>query len=149
MLCFAVFTTVFGYISDYISPYILPRIGAALLIVFSYVLFYELQHLGPAFLWFIVSAISICGAMINSSYVILIRRIFPASLRYSGFGLSYSLGFAIFSGLAPLTFTWLIQHLQLPEAPGIYITLCAIMTLVATKGLSSIDTVAIHQNKDI
>lgn len=69
--------------------------------------------------------------MINGSYVVLISESFPAHLRYSGVGFSYSLGIALFGGAAPLAFTQLIQALKLSEAPALYLLICACVTLFA------------------
>lgn len=127
----AFFTALFGYFSDHVRRQRLPSMGACLLISCSYFLFYRLHHAGASFIGPFIVLLSLFGGMINGSYVVLISSIFPANLRYSAVGLSYSLGIALFGGLAPLTFTWLIQQLQLPEAPAFYIILCATLTLIA------------------
>jgi hypothetical protein len=51
-------------------------------------------------------------------------------LRYSGVGFSYSLGLAIFAGIAPLAFTGLIQLLHRADAPALYIVVCSVLTLI-------------------
>jgi hypothetical protein len=69
--------------------------------------------------------------MVNGCYVILITELFPANLRYSGVGFSYSLGIAIFAGIAPLAFTELIKFFHRADAPALYIIACSVFTLTA------------------
>lgn len=94
-------------------------------------LFYCLKIVGEPFVWIFIVGISFFGSMINGSYVVLITESFPANLRYSAVGFSYSLGVAVFGGIAPLAFTGLIQFLAAPEAPALYLLGCASLTLCA------------------
>ncbi len=132
-LSFAILTAVFGRVSDRYNRKKLLALGASLLILSSYPLFYGLNHFGESFIWIFTLCFALFGAMINGSYVVLISESFPAHLRYSGVGFSYSLGIALFGGIAPLAFTQLIQTLNLPEAPALYLLFCACMTLIAIK----------------
>lgn len=130
-LSFALTTAFFGRISDYVNRKKLSMAGALLLITFSYPLFYGLRLFDTSFIWVFTLGFSVFGGMINGSYVVLITELFPANLRYSAVGFSYSLGVAIFGGIAPLAFTWLIQRLTVPEAPALYLLVCATLTLFA------------------
>lgn len=131
-LSIALATAFWGMVSDYYNRRRLMAIGTGLLILFTIPLFHGLTALGEIFIWvFIVSLALICG-MINSCYVILITELFPANLRYSGVGFSYSLGFALIAGSAPLAFTGLIQYFHTIEAPAFYIVGCSVLTLMAT-----------------
>lgn len=130
-LSFAMTTAFFGWSSDHVNRKKLLAIGAVLLILFSYPLFFGLTALGKSFIWVFSLGFAICGGLINGSYVVLITELFPPSIRYTGVGLSYSLGIAIFGGIAPLVFTWLIQWLQSAEAPAIYLLGCALLTWLA------------------
>jgi len=128
---FALLTAFFGRVSDYIDRKKLLMAGALLLITFSYPLFYGLRIFGEPFVWIFTLGFALFGSMINGSYVVLITESFPPNLRYSAVGCSYSLGVAVFGGVAPLAFTWLIQCLAVPEAPVLYLLGCAAMTLFA------------------
>ncbi|KTC82261.1 MFS transporter [Legionella cherrii] len=130
-LSFAVLTAVFGGLSDRFNRKKLLKLGAVLLILSSYPLFYGLSHWGESFVWIFTFCFALFGAMINGSYVVLISESFPAHLRYSGVGFSYSLGIALFGGIAPLAFTQLIYIFRAPEAPAIYLMVCACLTLIA------------------
>ncbi|MGQ3890031.1 MFS transporter [Legionella sp. CNM-1927-20] len=131
-LSFALMTLFFGRISDYINRKKLLIIAATLLIVFSYPLFYGLRLFGEPFLWLFILGLALLSGMINGSYIILITESFPANIRYSAVGFSYSLGIAVFGGIAPLAFTGLIRYFMTPEAPALYILGCAALTLLAT-----------------
>lgn len=135
-LSFAAFTALFGYLSDYVVRQKLLRMGALLVMFGSYGLFYALHHLGSSFIWIFIMSIALLGGIVNGSYVVIIGSTFPSALRYSALGLSYSLGVAIFGGIAPLAFTWLMHQYQNPEAPALYIIFCAMITAFA-----------IHHNK--
>jgi MFS family permease len=122
----------FGQVSDYINRKKLLMTGTLVIASLSYPLFCGLTRFGEWFVWVFIFGFAILGATINGSYVVMITESFPANLRYSGVGLSYSLGVAVFGGLAPLMFTWLIQFFKFAEAPAIYISVCAFLTLIAT-----------------
>lgn len=128
----ALSTALWGIISDYCNRRKLMILGTGLLILVTIPLFYGITAMGEKFLnIFIISFALICG-VVNSCYPILITELFPANLRYSGVGFSYSLGFALIAGSAPLVFTALIQTTHIVEAPAFYIVGCSIVTLLAT-----------------
>jgi MFS family permease len=130
-LSFAVMTSFFGWLSDLVSREKLVALGAASLLLVSYFLFYKLSVFGESFIWIFVLGFTVFGAMVNGSYVALLAKSFPASLRYSGVGLSYSLGIALFGGIAPLAFTGLIKWFGLVEAPAFYLIGCGALTLAS------------------
>lgn len=136
-LSFALMTACFGRISDYVDRKKLLMISAILLILLSYPLFHGLRILSEPFLWIFILSFACLSGVINGSYMVLITELFPANLRYSAVGFSYSLGIAVFGGIAPLVFTWLIECLMTPEAPAFYIMSCATLTLLAIFALKS------------
>jgi MFS family permease len=131
-LSIALATAFWGMVSDHTSRKKLMAIGTSLLILLTIPLFYGLTTLGENFIGIFILSFALIFGMINSCYVILITELFPANLRYSGVGFSYSLGFAIIAGSAPLVFTALIQYLHTIEAPAFYIVGCSVLTLMAT-----------------
>ncbi|MCI9888617.1 MFS transporter [Micrococcales bacterium 31B] len=60
-----------------------------------------------------------------------LAEIFPTSVRYSGFAVSFNLSNAIFGGTAPFVATLLIGATQSKLAPGWYLVAAAIVSLVA------------------
>ncbi|MCR9191214.1 MAG: MFS transporter [Gammaproteobacteria bacterium] len=131
-LIFGCLTVVFGHLSDRINREKLLMTGAALLLISTYPLFYGLNLWGESFVWVFTLSFALLGSIINGTYVVLLTESFPANLRYSAVGLTYSLGYAIFGGLSPLIFTWMIHYLHSSEAPALYILGCTILTLVST-----------------
>lgn len=130
-LSFALATAFFGWLSDYINRIKLLALGALLLMICSYVLFVGLSNIGIKFIWIFSLGFAIIGGMVNGSYVVMLAGFFPASIRNSGVAVSYSFGIALFSGIAPIAFTWLLKVFNFNEAPVFYIIACSILTLVA------------------
>jgi MHS family proline/betaine transporter-like MFS transporter len=57
-------------------------------------------------------------------------EMFPTNVRYSALGVSYNLAVAAFGGTAPLIATYLISRTGSNLAPGIYLIVAAVITLV-------------------
>jgi MFS transporter, MHS family, proline/betaine transporter len=57
-------------------------------------------------------------------------EMFPTNVRYSALGISYNLAVAAFGGTAPFIATFLIASTGNNLAPGIYLIIAAIVTLV-------------------
>lgn len=131
-LVFAVMTTFFGYLSDHTDRKKVTMVGVVLLMIAAYPLFYGFMIWGEPFVWVLTLSLALIGSAINGSYVTILTESFPANLRYSGVGFSYSLGVAIFGGLAPLLFTWLIAFFATPVAPALYLFCCATLTCIAS-----------------
>ena len=129
---FAIMTALFGWLSDHCNRKKLFLIGIIALMIMSFPLFFGLTIFGESFIWIFILSFAFFGAMINGSYMVILTQLFPARFRYTGVGLSYSFGVAVFSGLAPLLFTYLIHVFNQSTAPAYYIIFCAAFTLFAT-----------------
>lgn len=57
-------------------------------------------------------------------------EMFPTNVRYSALGVSYNLAVAAFGGTAPFVATFLIDRTGSNLAPGIYLIIAAVITLV-------------------
>lgn len=55
---------------------------------------------------------------------------FPVEERYTGISLSYNIVNGFLGGTIPLICAWLVLHTRSPLAPGFYVTLCALITLI-------------------
>jgi hypothetical protein len=62
----------------------------------------------------------------------LISESFTTRLRYSGAGFGYQLSSVFAGGPAPLLATWMLHTWDSSIPIGIYIALCAVVTLIAT-----------------
>jgi MFS transporter, MHS family, proline/betaine transporter len=57
-------------------------------------------------------------------------EVFPTAFRASGHAMAYQLVVAIFGGFSPLASQWLVTALQSPLAPGVYVTIVAVINLI-------------------
>jgi MHS family proline/betaine transporter-like MFS transporter len=55
------------------------------------------------------------------------------AMRHRGIGLSvgYAIGIAVFGGFAPFINTWLVGATGDPRAPGLYLIIASIVTIIA------------------
>jgi MHS family proline/betaine transporter-like MFS transporter len=56
--------------------------------------------------------------------------LFPVSNRTTGISMSYNLSVTIFGGFAPFVITWLIGKTGWIAAPGYYLAVAAVLSLV-------------------
>jgi MFS family permease len=68
----------------------------------------------------------------NGAMVVYLTEIMPAHVRTSGFSLAYSLATGIFGGFTPAVSTYLIHVTGNRAMPGVWLSLAAVMGLVAT-----------------
>jgi metabolite-proton symporter len=68
----------------------------------------------------------------NGAMVVYLTEIMPAEVRTSGFSLAYSLATATFGGFTPAICTWLIEATGNRAIPGLWLSVAAVLGLVAT-----------------
>ena len=68
----------------------------------------------------------------NGAMVVFLTEIMPAAVRATGFALAYSLATAMFGGTTPLIATWLIGQTGDRAIPGAWLSLVALLSLVAS-----------------
>ena len=68
----------------------------------------------------------------NGAMVVYLTEIMPAEVRTSGFSLAYSLATATFGGFTPAICTWLIEVTGNRAIPGLWLSVAAVLGLVAT-----------------
>jgi MHS family proline/betaine transporter-like MFS transporter len=61
----------------------------------------------------------------------IVATLFPVSGRYTGLSISYNLASALFGGTAPLMAAVLMERSGSILAPGWYVALCAVCSLIA------------------
>lgn len=74
----------------------------------------------------------------NGAMVVFLTEIMPAKVRATGFALAYSLAAAIFGGTTPLIATWLIGATGDRAIPGVWLSIVAVLGLVASVLLKEI-----------
>jgi MFS family permease len=67
----------------------------------------------------------------NGAMTVYLTEIMPARVKASGFSLAYSLATAIFGGFTPAICTYLIQATGNRAMPGLWLSLAAILSLMA------------------
>ena len=68
----------------------------------------------------------------NGAMVVYLTEIMPAAVRATGFSLAYSMATALFGGFTPYISTWLIETTHDRAIPGAWISLAALIGLIAT-----------------
>ncbi|HUU34542.1 MAG TPA: MFS transporter [Vicinamibacterales bacterium] len=122
--------------ADRIAPYKLMRLGALLLAVLAYPFYLALVAKTLPLLVLLVSA-GIVAGLVNGSFACLLTDLFPTRIRFSGVALSFNVAFTVFSGTTPLIATSLVRDLGTPVAPALVMVVCAVLTVVATFGLTT------------
>ncbi len=68
----------------------------------------------------------------NGAMVVYLTEIMPAAVRATGFSLAYSMATALFGGFTPYISTWLIKTTHDGAIPGAWVSLAALIGLIAT-----------------
>lgn len=74
--------------------------------------------------------IAIGSGLYGGGCLLTAVEVFPTAYRATGHAIAYQLTVAVFGGFSPLASQWLVMTLQSPLAPGIYVTIVALITLV-------------------
>jgi MFS family permease len=118
-----------------------------LLVASTYILFKiaasdSMMHAGTG-LGLFISSCALAGLGAGSVVItpILMIRLFPAAVRFSGVSFSYNLGYALFGGVTPLLVSLLVDMDRL--APAYYVAAVAVIGLCAT--ILAIDTNVLPQ----
>jgi MHS family proline/betaine transporter-like MFS transporter len=61
----------------------------------------------------------------------IVATLFPVARRYTGLSISYNVASALFGGTAPLMATVIMERSGSVLAPGWYVSLCAVLSLIA------------------
>lgn len=61
----------------------------------------------------------------------VVATLFPVARRYTGLSISYNIASALFGGTAPLMATVIMERSGSVLAPGWYVSLCAVLSLIA------------------
>ncbi len=131
--CVSFFTVpLSGHWSDRFGRKRVYMIGALITGVYAWIYFGLLNTLAPALI-FIAIVISLIPHDIQyGPQAALIAESFTGRLRYSGASIGYQLASLIAGGPAPLIATALFAHYHSWVPIAIYISICAVITLIAT-----------------
>ncbi|WP_353284368.1 MFS transporter [Wolbachia endosymbiont (group A) of Lasioglossum fulvicorne] len=72
-------------------------------------------------------------------YNSLVCELFPTKVRCTGFSLAHNISAGIFGGLSPSICMWLIEKTEIKLAAGIYLTTCALISLISVLQIKAKD----------
>ncbi|KMY54000.1 MFS transporter [Bacillus sp. FJAT-27231] len=119
-----------GMLADRIGRKPVLISACILFILFTYPIFLLLSQGGI----YAVAAQILLGAILAGNDGVLaafLSEMFPSSVRYTCFGLSFNMGNAIFGGTAPFIATFLIMQTNNTFAPAFYLIAAALIALLA------------------
>jgi hypothetical protein len=107
-------------------------LGAVLTGLFGWAYFTMLDTLVPAWMFLAIVLSLIPHDLMYGPQAALIAESFTPRLRYSGASMGYQLAAVIAGGPAPLIAAALFAQYRSPWPIAIYISLCALVSLIAT-----------------
>ena len=135
ILWYLLFTPISGYISDKIGPYKV-MLSATIITLVSAKIIYLLLSLGTIYgAIFGQLLLATLAATFLGPLSAFIYSIFPTSLRYSGIAFNFSLGLAIFGGMAPIISATLIYMTGNPISPFYYLITTSCIGMLSILGL--------------
>jgi MFS family permease len=132
-----------GAVSDRIGRRRMYIIGCVTVAVYTFIYFALLDTKVPGLMFLAVSLSFIPVMMMYGPEAALIAEAFTPRLRYSGASIGYQLASIIAGGPAPFIATFLFATYNSTIPIGIYITVCAVISISATLLLPD------YTNKDI
>ncbi len=134
LLCVSlVFLPIFGKLGDRYGIkrlFILSLMGA---ISLPYPMFYYALHHELVLALFIQIVLILCFTLNSALLPTVLAAIFPASVRYTGVGLSYNLSNALLGGTAPLISLYLIQMTGSDIAPAFFFIFLGVVSIIPFK----------------
>ncbi|HEU0218817.1 MAG TPA: MFS transporter [Stellaceae bacterium] len=121
-----------GWLSDKIGRRQMYIIGCVFVAAFTFVYFALLDTRSPALILLAVSLSFIPVMTMYGPEAALIAEAFTPRLRYSGASIGYQLASIIAGGPAPFISTWLFATYNSTFPIGIYVVVCAIISIGAT-----------------
>jgi len=133
----------FGHLSDQFGRKRVYMLGAALTGCYGFAYFALLETRVPALVLLAIVFSLVPHDVMYGPQAALIAESFPGRLRYSGASLGYQLSSLIAGGPAPLIASSLMGRYHSASAISIFISVCAVISLLATALLKD------NTNKDI
>src|SRR4029079_15879839 len=120
----------FGHLSDRYGRRVVVGLGCIAMIVFP-LAYFALLNTKSMPLVFLAIAVALPIQDIQyGPQAAFIAESFPGSRRYSGASLGYQLASITAGGPAPLVAVWLYQHYHSSTAIAIYLSVCALISLI-------------------
>ncbi|RHW35931.1 MFS transporter [Lysinibacillus yapensis] len=149
LFTYVVMLPIVGKITDRFGRKPVLMTACILFILFTYPIF-MLMSMGGAFTiisMILLGAILACNDGVLATFL---SEMFPTEVRYSGFGVSFNAGNAVFGGTAPYVATFLVAASGNDFAPAFYLmagALIALFSLLKTKETVNISLNNVKQKK--
>ncbi|MET8865234.1 MFS transporter [Nonomuraea sp. NPDC004580] len=124
-----------GYISDLVGRRRLYIVGAALMVVWSFIYWPLLDTRVPALVFLAIVLAAPIHDIQYGPQATFIAESFTGRLRYSGASLGYQLASLTAGGPAPLIAVWLYATYKSSLAIAVYMAICAAISVVAAWAL--------------
>lgn len=120
-----------GALCDVFPVRLVHRVGAVLVLLASWPFFHAVSVLGAAHLVALLAGFGALGGVVSGTFAVVLARLFPARMRFSGVALAYNVSFALFSGFAPAAAAGLIAGFGDKAAPAYYLAGASVTALMA------------------
>lgn len=127
---YAIISPFFGWLSDIWGRKKLLYIPIIVIAILGLPMFYFFNNGSLTSILFVELILAILIAAMTASFQIAVTELFPTSHRYSGMSAAYNVGNAIFAGTTPMICVWLAKVSGSNYAPGFYLVVASIVTLV-------------------
>lgn len=127
---FSLLIPFFAGVSDRHGRKLILGCASCFLLLFSYLLYMLIDTAIPPYILCSMLLFGVSAAAVVSVVPVLLAEFFPASVRNSGVGLCYNVGFGVFGGLAPVMSALLVHYFNSPSAPSITISISAFFVLL-------------------
>ncbi|SEF85920.1 Major Facilitator Superfamily protein [Nonomuraea solani] len=132
----SLFTVPFwGYMSDLVGRRRLYIVGAALMVVWSFIYWPLLDTRTPALVFLAIVLSAPIHDIQYGPQATFIAESFTGRLRYSGASLGYQLASVTAGGPAPLIAVWLLATYQSSFAIAVYMAICGLISVAAAWAL--------------
>lgn len=126
----AVLVPLSGWLSDKVGRYRLLIFNALLISMITIPGFYYLQPKNTFIIILILSVFTLASSLEQGTTAAVLVETFPPPARYTGISLAYNIGNGFLGGSIPVVCAWLITFTHITLAPAVYISCCALITLL-------------------
>jgi MFS family permease len=121
--------------------------SGALILLLSSIPFFTAAAGHTVNLFLLFAFAGVAASLVNGPMCAIAADLYPTRIRFSGVAVSFNLAFSIFSGIAPLAATLLVQKTGSPAGAAYYMCFCALLTLIGSIFLHRYDGRILHDSR--